>query len=811
MYKQLLLLLLVTTIGKAQNGIIKGLVKDDKNEAVVGATVILSKSQKGAIVKSSFTDAAGKFEFEKLKYDTLEITVSFVGMSKYASDRIVLTEQNLTVDLGAINLKNGENELNEVAVKAQRAFVVQKIDRTVINPDALISNAGVTSLEVLEKSPGVTVDINGNISLRGKGGVVVFVDDKPTYLSAADLANYLRTIPSSSIESIEIMTNPPAKYDAAGNSGVINIRLKKNVTKGINGGLNLAYGQGRYMRTNNSFNFNYRINKLNFFSNLSVNQNNSYQDLTITRRYFTTEGQLSSTFVQNSYIRPSNRSQNLKVGLDYYVTKKTTLGVALSGFINPSSRNVKNTATISNGQNEITGLVDAYNPMNILFKNGSVNLNMTHQLNIKGREVSVNLDNIVYKSSIDQRLENSNLNPDGSLQTKSILASNLPSDISIRAAKIDYINPLTKGGRIEAGAKTSFVKTSNIADFFDVEDNRKVPNYVFSNNFQYKENINAVYLNYSRDFKKISVQAGLRLENTNITGNQLGNIVVKDSSFKRNYTNLFPTFYTQYRLDSANKHVLGFSVGRRIDRPNYKDMNPFTYPMDRFTYYGGNPFLQPTFSYNVELSYTYNNFLTTTLQYSRADNVISETNEQRGNIYYSRPGNFARQESYGVEVNGTFQVQKWWTIQLYTAFMNNKFQSPIYTEILDESRWYWVVVPTNQFIINKKWSAELAGSYQTKVLSGQFLVIPIGSIRAGVSTKIMKDKGTLKLNVNDVFYTNQVGGDIRNIKNAAASWFSYLDTRVVTLSFSYRFNKGQNLRVRQNGGSESEQKRVKVS
>jgi hypothetical protein len=811
MYKKLLLLLLITTVGKAQNGIIKGIVKGDKNEAVVGATVILSKGQIGAIIKSSFTDADGKFEFEKLKYDTLEIAVSFVGMSKYTSAKIVLNEQSQTVDLGTINLKSGENELQEVAVKAQRAFVVQKIDRTVINPDALISNAGITSLEVLEKAPGVTVDINGNISLRGKGGVVVFVDDKPTYLSAADLANYLRTIPSSTIESIEIMTNPPAKYDAAGNSGVINIRLKKNVAKGMNGGLNLAYGQGRYMRTNNSFNFNYRINKLNFFSNLSVNQNNSYQDLTITRRYFTPEGQLSSTFVQNSYIRPSNRSQNLKVGLDYYVTKKTTLGVALSGFINPSSRNVKNTATIRNGQNAITGLVDAYNPMDILFKNGSVNLNMTHQLNTKGREVSVNLDNIVYKSSIDQRLENNNLNPNGSLQNKSILESNLPSDISIRAAKIDYLNPLIKGGRIEAGAKTSFVNTSNIADFFDITENQKLPNYTFSNNFQYKENINAVYLNYSRDFKKISVQAGLRLENTNITGNQLGNIVVKDSSFRRNYTNLFPTFYTQYRLDSANKHVLGFSVGRRIDRPNYKDMNPFTYPMDRFTYYGGNPFLQPTFSYNVELSYTYNNFLTTTLQYSRADNVISETNEQRGNIYYSRPGNFARQESYGVEVNGTFQVQKWWTIQLYTAFMNNKFQSPIYTEILDESRWYWVVVPTNQFIINKKWSAELAGSYQTKVLSGQFLVIPIGSIRAGVSTKIMKDKGTLKLNVNDVFYTNQVGGDIRNIKNASASWFSYLDTRVVTLSFSYRFNKGQNLRVRQNGGSESEQKRVKVS
>jgi len=810
MFKKLFFLLLITTVAKAQNGTIKGLVKSDKNEAIVGATVILLKGQKENILKSSFTDVDGKFEFESLKYDTLTLAISYVGMDKYTSAKIILNAQNSNIDLGTITLASNATELQEVAVKAQKAFVVQKIDRTVVNPEALISNAGVTSLEVLEKAPGVTVDVNGNISLRGKGGVVVFVDDKPTYLSAADLANYLRTIPSSSIESIEIMTNPPAKYDAAGNSGVINIRLKKNIARGMNGGLNLSYGQGRFMRTNNSFNFNYRINKFNFFTNASVNQNNSYQDLTITRKYFTPEGQLSSTFIQNSYIRPSNGSRNLRLGLDYYVTKKTTLGLALSGFINPSSRNVKNTATIRNSQNEITGLVDAYNPMDILFKNGSVNLNMTHQFDSKGREISVNLDNIVYKSTIEQSLENKNLNPDGSLLNKSILESNLPSDISIRAAKVDYINPLTKGGRIEAGAKTSFVNTGNIADFYDVVDNKREPNYTFSNNFQYKENINAAYLNYSRDFKKVSIQAGLRLENTNIVGNQLGNIQVKDSSFKRNYTNFFPTFYAQYRVDTASKHVLGFSVGRRIDRPNYKDMNPFTYPMDRFTYYGGNPFLQPTFSYNVELSYTYKSFLTTTLQYSEANNVISETNEQRGNIYYSRPGNFAKQVSYGVEVNGTFQVRKWWTIQLYTAYLNNRFKSPIYTETLDDSRWYWVVVPTNQFIINKKWSAELAGSYQTKLLSGQFLVIPIGSIRAGVSTKIMKDKGTIKLNVNDIFYTNQVGGDIRNIKNASASWFSYLDTRVITISFSYRFNKGQNLKVRQNGGSESEQRRVKA-
>jgi iron complex outermembrane recepter protein len=801
--------LLLSKLSIAQNGKMIGSVKNNKNESIVGATVTLTKFKNNQILKATFSDTEGKFEFDKIKADSCKINVSFVGFAPYSSDLIIFKNQDL--DLPTIILNENANALNEVKVTAQKAFVVQKIDRTVVNPEALISNAGVTSLEVLEKAPGVTVDMNGNISLRGKSGVVVFIDDKPTYLAAADLANYLRSLPSSSIESIEIMTNPPAKYDAAGNAGVINIKLKKNIAKGFNGGLNLAYGQGRFMRTNNSFNFNYRFNKINFFSNLSVNQNNSYQDLTITRNYFTNTGQPSSSFIQNTYITPQNGSNNLKLGIDYYATKKTTLGVALSGFITKLDRITKNLAEIGNSRNEITSLVDADNPLNLLFKNGSVNLNMTHKLNDKGREISANFDNIVYDSDISQILINRILTPQKVQVSQSNLESELPANIKIKAGKIDFINPIKKGGRFEAGAKTSFVNTSNIADFFDVVDGRRSQNYEFSNNFQYEENINAAYANYSRDYKKISIQAGLRLENTNIVGNQLGNVVVKDSSFKRKYTNLFPTFYLQYRIDSAQKHIMGISLGRRIDRPNYKDMNPFTYPMDRFTYYGGNPFLQPTFSYNIELSHTYKNFLTTTLQYSRADNVISETNEQRGNIYYSRPGNFAKQVAYGVSVNGAFQIKKWWMLQLYTALMNNRFTSPVYTEFLDDSRWYLVAVPTNQFTINKKWSAELAGSYQTKVLSGQFIVYPIGSVRAGVSTKIMKDKGTLKLNVSDVFYTNQIKGDIRNIQNATAGWFSFLDSRVATISFSYRFSKGQNLRVRQTGSSDSEQKRVKVS
>ena len=798
-----------TIYAQDKYGRLMGSVINTNKEPIVGVTIILSKVKDNVLIKALLTDANGRFEFENVKFDTCKLSITFVGMGNYTSEFIVLNEQSPNVNLPPIVLSENANALAAVEVTANKLFVVQKIDRVVVNPDALIGNAGTTSLEVLEKSPGVTVDINGNVSLKGKPGVVVFIDDKPTYLAAADLANYLRSIPSSSIETIEIMTNPPAKYDAEGNAGVINIKLKKNIAKGFNGGVNLAYGQGFYLRTNNSFNFNYRIDKFNFFSNVSANQNNSYQDLTIERRYFTPTGQPNSTFVQNSLLRPKGGSVNLKLGFDFYANSMTTWGVVLSGFRNKTTRTIDNNATISDGRNELVNLVEAHTPFETDLRNGSINVNFTHKMDNKGKEISANLDYIGYKSSMEQTVINTTYQPNRTFIAQSILNSSLPSDIFIKSAKIDFSTPFRSGAKFEAGVKSSIVNTNNIADFFDVVGSNRTPNNEFSNNFKYDENINAAYVNFSQDLKKISIQLGLRYENTNIKGNQLGNQVVKDSAFTRVYSNLFPTFYFQYRVDTSNKHVLGLSIGRRIDRPNYKDMNPFTYPLDRFTYYGGNPFLQPTFSYNVQLSHTYNNFLTTSLEYSIAIDVISETNEQRGNIFFSRPGNFARQIAYGVSVNGAYPVTKWWTIQLYSAYMNNTFKSQIYTETLDESRWYWVVMPTNQFVINKLWSAELAGSYQTKVLAGQFLVYPIGAIRAGISRKIMKEKGSLKLNVSDVFYTNQIKGDIRNIANSSANWFSFLDSRVATVSFSYRFSKGQNLKVRQSGGSESEQKRVK--
>lgn len=802
-------LIFCSTEMMAQQGSIKGKITGYVQGELPAVSLLSFKDS--TLIKVAICDKEGGFVFDLLKPGIYYVTVSHIGYAASAFIKAEISVDKNDIILADIPLVKTTGDLQEVKVVARKSFVQQKIDRLVVNPDALISNAGTTALEVLEKSPGILVDAEGNISLKGKQGVLVFVDDKPTYIAGTDLAGYLRSIPSGSIETIEIMTNPPAKYDAAGNAGIVNIRLKKNTAKGLNGGVTLGYGQGRYLRTNNSVNFNYRVNQLNFFSTLGLSQNNSYQDLTINRYYFTPEGSYKSGFSQNSYIKRRYGGRTGKIGLDYYYNKKSTFGIVLSGFINPIDNSVTNNASILDEANNITTLVKAHNPVNYRWRNGSINVNYTYKIDSAGKELNINADYIAYRSRYEQTLWNDTYTPDNVLIQSSVLTSALPATITIQSFKADYLNPLNNKARLEAGFKTSFVSTDNTASFFDVENNVSTPNYEFSNRFKYKENINAAYFNYAKEWRSISLQLGLRAENTNIKGHQLGNPVIKDSAFTRYYTNLFPTAYFEYKADTLDKNKFILSAGRRINRPNYQDLNPFTYPMDRYTYYGGNPFLQPAFSCEFQLSHTYKNYLTTSISYNISQNVIEETNEQRGNIYYSRPGNFGHHVVYGIDVNGTFSLTKWWTLQLYTEYKNMNFRSRVYGQQLDDSRWYWYIGPNNQWVITQKLAAELSGSYQTRILVGQFLTIPVWQARAGVSYKILKGSGTVKLNVSDIFYTNQPGGDIRNIANSGANWLSYLDSRVATLSFSYRFNKGKSLNTRSSGASDAEKDRVKTT
>lgn len=792
----------------SSKSIIKGIVKDNEKKPLPFANVALHKAADSVLVKVVVTEENGTYEFENLTANSYYISISYIGFQKYKSARLDLA-LNEVLQIPDIELVNNTT-LAEVTVTYTKPFAEKKIDRTVVNPDALIGNAGTNALEVLEKSPGVQVEQDGAIRLKGKSGVVVFVDDKPTYMSADALTSFLRSLPSSSIESIEIMTNPPAKYDAAGNAGVINIRLKKTTVRGLNGGINLSAGQGFYTRSNNSANLNYRVNKVNLFGNISYNMDNSYQDLVIERNYLQANGNLTSSFRQNTFIKKEFRSTTVRLGVDYYLSKKTTLGFVINGFYNPSLQTSPNKAVVKNALGQIDSLINTTSVNDEKLRNGSVNFNFNHKFDSTGREITTNFDFIRYDFDTKQTLENATFFADGLPKTKDALDGNLPSNIEIKTVKIDYANPLKNGGTIETGVKTSFVATDNKAQFFNLRNGELAPSKELTNSFRYNENIHAVYLNFNKEFGKFSLQSGLRVENTNIDGLQYGSLnTKKDSTFQRNYTSFFPTIYLAYKLDTTDTHQIGFSYGRRIDRPNYQDMNPFSYPLDRFTIYAGNPFLQPTFSNNFELTHTFKNKITTTLSYSLISDIISESIEISNRIFYSRPNNIGKQTTIGLSVNGTINPTQWWTIPFYFEATNLHFETIIYGQVLDNQGTFFAGNITNQFQLGKGWSSEIAGNYQTSVYYTQFITLPVWRMRMGVQKKILKEKGTLKLNFSDIFWSFRPGGDIIALNNATAKYYSVLDSRVLTLSFSWRFNKGQTLQGRKSGGSDEERNRVK--
>jgi len=786
---------------------IYGRVLDADGKNIEFATAALLKDS--VLVKTTFTEKDGLFSFDKLGYGKYLIKVSVVGSPIYQTDTLVLTANSAVINLADIKIKAGATNLKEVNVSGQKAFVERKIDRTVVNVDALISNAGITAMDVLSKSPGVNVDQNGVISLKGKSGVAIFIDDKPTYLSGADLDNYLRSLPSSSLDQIELMTNPPAKYDAAGNGGVINIKTKKTKIAGFNGGINLSLNQGELSRSNNSFNFNYRKDKINIFGNLSYNLNNSFTDLDLNRKYKNDDGSAKSYFNQNSYFRRHGNTFNLKTGLDYYASEKTTWGIVLTGMNRISKQVNNNTSNLSNASMQLDSVIRAENIDQIKYQNAGVNLNYRHKFKQAGRELTFDADYLLYRNQTDQTYYNFSYLPSGTLKYQDILTGNLPSNIDIYTAKMDYSHPLENKWKLDAGIKTAYTKTDNIADYFNTANGKTSADYEKSNHFLYEENINAAYLNMSREGKRFSLQAGLRYENTVSNGHQLGNLIKPDSSFKRTYNSLFPTFYFSYKLDTAGNNQLGLNYGRRIDRPYYQDLNPFFSPLDKFTYYVGNPFLKPSFTQSIELSHTYKNKITTTFGYSWVRDEVNETIEILNGTYYSRPANVGKTRVANVSVNAEIDLTKWVKLNAYVEYAKIVSKTDFYTGFLVTNGSYLRANPNLQFKISPTWNAELNMRYQSKLSNVQFLLGEVHEFGAAVQKKLSA-KSTLKLTANDIFRTRVYNGIINNLANTEANWVNRQDSRSVVVSYSYRFGKAFSSPAKhESSGADAEKNRVK--
>ncbi|MEP6682594.1 MAG: TonB-dependent receptor [Parafilimonas sp.] len=787
----------------AQNFSVRGKVQSS-GKPVEAATVSVFKPDSTKL-DQVVSSKNGEFQIENLKEGSYFISIQSVGHRDYFSPVISLDQKHSEADLQTINLFES-SKLNDVIVTSKKQYIEQKIDKTVINVDASPTNTGLSAYEVLEKTPGVTIDKDGNISLKGKQGVVVMIDDKPTYLSAADLANFLKNMPSTSLEQIELMTQPSAKYDAAGNSGIINFKTKKSKIKGFNTNITIGGGEGRYPKANESININYRTGKVNLFANYSYSYGKRFHTLDLNRNFRDSSGKLDSKFIQQSDMISQYHSHYFKTGLDFYASKKTTIGFSVNGDFNPGNSSNNNTTDIYDADNNLESETLTNSISKDKWTNYGANINLTTDFDTAGRELSANLDYIHYNSLSDQMFVNSFFDDnENKINNDEILRGYLPSTINIYSGKIDYTHPLKHNAKIEAGVKASYVETDNNANYDSLLNEKWIVDSGRTNHFLYKENINAAYVNLSKQLsKKWSAQAGLRLENTISNGEQL----TTGETFKRNYTQLFPTAYVSYAMNDKNQFSLNY--GRRIQRPDYGDLNPFYYFLDKYTYEVGNPYLKPQFSHNIELSHSYKNMITTTLSYATISDMINEQLEQIDSIHttYVTKANLASQHSLTLSISAGVPITKWWRSNIYVQGAYNSFKGFINMGVIKVGGPSFNANIQNQFTLPKGWSMELSGYYNGKAVYGTIVGLPQGSADFAVAKNILKKKGTIKVNFRDFLGLQQWSGYSR-YQNIDVTIHNHWESRVVNVSFTYRFNKGKGAEQRRNGGADEEQSRVK--
>ncbi|WP_143305928.1 TonB-dependent receptor domain-containing protein [Chitinophaga vietnamensis] len=782
-----------------------GNVKDDAGQPVIAATVVLRKAQDSSVVKAALSDTSGAYVFEQIPYGNYFIHISSIG---YQS----ATLRPVTVNSAALQLPEGilgshAKSLKGVTVTGKRPLIEQYADRTVVNAEGVVSAAGGSAMDVLEKSPGVAVDKQGNITIRGKQGVKVFIDGRATYVNGADLAGILRNMQASQIDQVEIISNPSAKYDAAGN-GVINIRTKKTNVSGFNGSVAVAYIQGRYPGTTQNINFNYRSGKFNLFGNGGYSYRKGFEDIYILRNFRKgPDGNIQTIYDQNSFTRSTNQSLNGKLGLDFYASDRTTLGVAVSGFHNPARSNTDNNTLLKSPDGKVQTQVIAPADMDGKWDNSEVDLSFKHRFDSSEHELSIDASYLQYNTTSVQHFNNNYFDAAGNPQEPArIFMADMPGNIKIYTAKADYGVPLGYKGKLELGAKYSYVNTDNNAAYFDQKGGSWIPNDSLSNHFLYKEYVYAGYINYKKTIGDIELQAGIRAEQMQMKGHQLNG----NASFDRSYLQWFPSAMIAYSLDPQNK--LSLSYSRRIERPDYRSLNPFRFYLDQYTYEEGNPYLLPQYSHNVELSHIFmDGALTTTLLYNKTNDVIQEVVQQRSatNETFIRPENISTRRIAGINTNLQLPLGDNLTTIAYLEFNNYKYSGIINSEPYSLSANTFSAQLRQQVKLSAVWMVELAGLYTSRAIDGTFIQRPVGTFSLGLQRELFNRKATLRLNAVDLFrwYKYEATSRYQNVDVYALNRWQTQNLRLI---FTYRFRSGMKLAERAADSASPEKERVKI-
>ncbi len=801
----LFILLLCSAGLQAQTKIFGRVLLEDDRPASQ-ATVSLLRQKDSSTLKLAIPDDKGGYEFDNLLAGRYLIAVSFTGYQKFYSSELLVDGIALTKEITDIRLQVQPSSLNEVTVQARKPFLERKLDRLVMNVENSIVNTGTTALEVLEKAPGVLINQENGINLKGKSGVTIMIDGKPSPLSGSDLITYLKGMPSGNIERIEIITNPSARYDAQGNAGIIDIRFKKDKREGYNGSLTAGFGQGVYAKPSGSLSLNYRRKKWNVFTSQAMNAPKSFTNFYINRKFFAGgNGPVESVFDQNTFTRQPQKSWNSRVGVDYYLGSRTVIGLLFNGTFYQGKRDGLSVADIDNAQGDLQFNNITSNLVNDKRYNILTNLNFKHTFDSTGRELNIDADLGRFKARPRQDIYINTYDATGSPLNQEQQKSDQQSAIYVKSFKADYVHPLRKGIRFEAGLKTSFIKTDNDLKFFKVENGTEQPDLNRSNHFIYTENVNAAYINYSQEFAKGSIQAGLRMEHTHSSGDQL----TTGQNLNRNYVQLFPSIFLNRKL-GAN-HELGLSYSRRIDRPTYRQLNPFKLLVDNYTYVTGDPFLYPVLTNSYQLSYTLQSKYNATLSYLKSRKTITDVFVQDDvtKISTQIPANLQDFVQYDLAVNIPLTIGNWMNTNINASVYYNHYKSSLLGGQLDLDFVSWDITMNNSFILGKKgWSAEMSSFYQSKNVWGQFIIRDLAQVTAGIQKISRNKKSTFKLSVSDIFKTNHIAVIVQYLNqdwHTDRTW----DSRYVTFTYTYRFGKNTVARARQrNTGVEDEKRRA---
>jgi iron complex outermembrane recepter protein len=689
------------------------------------------------------------------------------------------TAQTEDILLQKANLK----KLSDVTVVAKKPLIEQQIDKTVINVQADINAVGSSAFELLQKAPGISITGEDVIGMSGKAGVNVLIDGRPTQMSSKELANFLRSLPGSSIEKIELITNPSSKYDAQGNAGIINIRLKKNKIKGTNGSANLGYTQNTHYRSNASFNINHRQNKVNSFANISVDDNLQHTTGFINRKV--NVGSSTKTFLNNTLDIDKGRHYNFRTGVDFYANKKSTLGILINGTIDRSPFNTPGNTLISSN-----GIVDS--SLQTTNDNKNKNNRLNGNLNYKyedtaGNELNIDADYTKFNNGNRTNLATTYLNNNNIKYNYTANNLDVATTIDIYAIKADYTKQWKKiNAKLDAGAKWSAVNTSNDLLVSNLMGGNMKPDTGRTNMFTYKENIAAGYISFSKRYKKLEYQLGLRVEHTMVNGRSVDLRNIQINNPDTSYTNIFPTAFLSYKVNENNQLTASYS--KRINRPDYQSLNPFETIYDIYTSEKGNPYLRPQYTNNLELKYTYKYALNIALGYNHTKDYSQTITTQKGQLTTATNDNIGSLDNMYLNIGTPLPINKWWDGYVnVTGFMNHyKGQLPDGT--LNEK-----VVGLNYYIqqnfkLGKGWNAQFSSWFNAGTKEAIFKTKWLGSFDLGIKKSILNNKLTVRLGIIDIFNTQRWHQTVQ-FGNMDFTYQRKWESRGVRLQLSWNFGK----------------------